>query len=312
MVNLVTLPSPNSAISSDNGLITVPWKQSLDRIAVALNDVTTGALADNSVTYAKIQQESANTVLGNPTGVLADVQEIATTGTGSVVRAISPIFTTPNIGNATGNISGNAATATTAGTVTTNANLTGPITSVGNATSIASQTGTGSKFVVDTSPTLITPNLGTPSAVVLTNATGTAASLTAGTVTTNANLTGPITSVGNATSIASQTGTGTKFVVDNSPTLITPNLGTPSAVVLTNATGTAASLTAGTVTTNANLTGPITSVGNATSIASQTGTGSKFVVDTSPTLVTPILGTPQSGTLTSCTGLPLSTGVTSN
>jgi hypothetical protein len=39
-----------------------------------------------------------------------------------------------------------------------------------------------------------------------------------------------------------------------------------------------------------NLTGPITSVGNVTSIASQTGTGTKFVVDTSPTLVTPVLG----------------------
>ena len=35
-----------------------------------------------------------------------------------------------------------------------------------------------------------------------------------------------------------------------------------------------------------NLTGPITSVGAVTSIASQTGTGTKFVVDTSPTLVT--------------------------
>ena len=50
-----------------------------------------------------------------------------------------------------GSVNGNAAT------VTTNANLTGPITSVGNATSIASQTGTGSTFVVDTSPTLVTP-----------------------------------------------------------------------------------------------------------------------------------------------------------
>jgi hypothetical protein len=39
-----------------------------------------------------------------------------------------------------------------------------------------------------------------------------------------------------------------------------------------------------------NLTGVITSVGAATSIASQTGTGTKFVVDTSPTLVTPVLG----------------------
>jgi len=37
-------------------------------------------------------------------------------------------------------------------------------------------------------------------------------------------------------------------------------------------------------TTNANLTGPITSVGNATSVASQTGTGSTFVMSVSPTL----------------------------
>lgn len=71
----------------------------------------------------------------------------------------------------TGNISG---------TATINANMTGPITSVGNATSVASQTGTGSKFVMDTSPTLVTPNLGTPSAGVATNLTGTATALNIG------------------------------------------------------------------------------------------------------------------------------------
>lgn len=46
-----------------------------------------------------------------------------------------------------------------------------------------------------------------------------------------------------------------------------------------------------------------------TTLSQQTGTG-KFVGDTSPVLVTPNIGTPSAGTLTSCTGLPLTTGVT--
>lgn len=68
------------------------------------------------------------------------------------------------------------------------------------------------------------------------NTTGTAAN-----VTTNANLTGPITSVGNATSIASQTGTGTKFVVDTSPILVTPNIGTATGtgLIITSTSATA-------------------------------------------------------------------------
>lgn len=49
-----------------------------------------------------------------------------------------------------------------------------------------------------------------------------------------------------------------------------------------------------TATTNANLTGPITSSGNATSIASQTGTGTKFVMSVSPTMT----GTTTTGNLT--------------
>jgi hypothetical protein len=83
-----------------------------------------------------------------------------------------------------------------------------------------------------------------------------------------------------------------------------------------NITGNAA-----TVTTNANLTGAITSSGNATSLGSftsaqllgaltdETGSGAN-VFATSPTLVTPLLGTPTSGVLTNCTGLPMTTGVT--
>jgi hypothetical protein len=52
---------------------------------------------------------------------------------------------------------------------------------------------------------------------------------------------------------------------------------------------------------------PVASGG--TGVATSTGTGS-VVLSTSPTFVTPILGTPTSVTLTNGTGLPLTTGVT--
>lgn len=52
---------------------------------------------------------------------------------------------------------------------------------------------------------------------------------------------------------------------------------------------------------------PVT--GGGTGVTTSTGSGAN-VLSTSPTLVTPILGTPTSGTLTNATGLPLTTGVT--
>jgi len=139
-------------------------------------------------------------IVGINSGATA-LTAVATTGSGSVVLATSPTLTTPNIGAATGtslSVSGQltstvatgtaplAVTSTTkvdnlyvaraalADTVTTNANLTGPITSSGNATSVASQTGTGSKFVMDTSPTLVTPTLGVASATSINKVTITA------------------------------------------------------------------------------------------------------------------------------------------
>ena len=56
------------------------------------------------------------------------------------------------------------------------------------------------------------------------------------TVLAPSNLTGPITSIGAATSIASQTGTGTKFVMDTSPTLVTPNIGVATATSINGTT----------------------------------------------------------------------------
>ena len=50
------------------------------------------------------------------------------------------------------------------------------------------------------------------------------------------NLTGPITSSGAATAIASQTGTGTTFVMNTSPTLVTPALGVATATSINGTT----------------------------------------------------------------------------
>ena len=259
-----------------------------------------------------------------------------TTGKFTTINASGQITSTVAIGTAPLVVTSTTAVANlTASNVTTNANLTGAVTSVGNATSLGSftsaqlataltdETGTGAN-VFATSPTLVTPALGTPSALVGTNITGTATNFTASNVTTNANLTGAVTSVGNATSLGSftsanlaaaltdETGTGAN-VFATSPTLVTPALGTPSALVGTNITGTATNFTASNVTTNANLTGAVTSVGNATSLGSftsaqlataltdETGTGAN-VFATSPTLVTPNLGTPSALVGTNITG----------
>ena len=181
-----------------------------------------------------------------------------------------------------------------------------PATQITNGT-----TGSGA-VVLATSPVLVTPALGTPTALVGTNITGTAAGLTAATVVTNANLTGGVTSVGNAATVVTNanltgeaTSTGNAVTLTNSAVIgkvITGFTSGAGTVAATDNILQAIQKLDGNNSTNANLTGVITSVGNATSIASQTGTGTKFVVDTSPTLITPDLGTPTALVGTNITG----------
>ena len=107
--------------------------------------------------------------------------------------------------------------------------------------------------------------------------------------------------------ISDETGSGA-LVFATSPTLVTPTLGAATATSI-NGTTVPSSKTLVVTTDKLNVHASTTSSELAGIISDETGSGA-LVFATSPTLVTPVLGTPASATLTNATGLPLTTGVT--
>ena len=109
---------------------------------------------------------------------------------------------------------------------------------------------------------------------------------------------------------ASTTNKGIVELATNAET----NTGTDAARVVTPAgltawTGDTALVTLGTIATGTWEGTTVAVAQGGTGVTSKTGTGN-VVLSTSPTLVTPVLGTPASGTATNITGLPIVAGTT--
>jgi hypothetical protein len=270
----VAVPPTMSAVVFNDGV-------NVSSAAVYSTSVVTPTLAATDAVFI-----NALPVTSGGTGVTT------ATGTGAVVRAVSPTLTTPALGTPT------SGTLTSCTGLPMTTGVTGTLPVLNGGTGVTTSTGTGN-VVLSNSPTLVTPILGTPTSGTLTNCTG--LPMTTG-------VTGTLPVLNGGTGVTTSTGSGANALA-TSPTLVTPILGTPTSGTLTNCTGLPiASGVSGLGTGVSTFLATPTSANLASAVTDETGSGS-LVFATSPSLVTPNLGTPASGTLTNCTGLPVSTGV---
>lgn len=300
------ISAPTGLTKSDVGLGNV------DNTSDATKDAAATTLTNKTLTLPKLNGAVAVTATGTQVNYLAAATGTTGTTSTNLVYSSGPTLVAPVLGAATATsinrvvINAVATAATLAITDNKSFSVTNTLTLTGtDGSSVAFGAGGTVAYVANTLA-VFAATTSAQLASVISDETGSGALVFATTPT----LVTPVLGVATATSInglALTTSTGTLTIANGKTATVSNTLtftGTDTSSVAFGAGGTVAyvanKLSAFAATTSAELAGVI---------SDETGSGA-LVFATSPTLVTPALGTPASGVATNLTGLPLTTGVT--